>query len=40
MSRNEHRYSKYKKCLSMVKLKCIKQRLSNTEVQLIKLRLS
>ena len=28
-SRNEHKYSKYKKCLGMMMIKCIKQHLSN-----------
>ena len=28
-SRHGHRYSKYKKCLSMMMLLCIKQHLSN-----------
>ena len=28
-SRNGHKYSKYKKCLSMMMLICIKQHLSN-----------
>ena len=28
-SRNEHKYSKYKKCLHVMMLKCIKQHLSN-----------
>ena len=28
-SRHEHKYSKYKICLSMIMLKCIKQHLSN-----------
>ena len=29
-SRHGHKYSKYKKCLSMIMLLCIRQRLSNT----------
>ena len=29
-SRHGHKYSKDKKCLSMIMLLCIKQRLSNT----------
>ena len=29
-SRHVHKYSKYRKCLSMMMLMCIKQHLSNT----------